>query len=368
MNTRINNFFIVKARLSSCLTGHYEIIKCERKTVMTTKNKTLKAVAPYTHPGFLNFKYAPFEAWKRNGGKEARSHYPWRFLHWLAFRWELPTLWKSRREARLRFMELVSLHFDAFPDYAIYEVVPMFWDCWPGYFENTCLWLRKHNVKTAVFTSRQTAERMQERFSGESKKWQKMNVIWCPEAVDGELYLKGKELKDRSIDLLEFGRLNDKVVCREKLAGIEINGNRILHICTKQNGKFVYTNEQLYEAMGDAKVTITLPRSMTQPEVAGDIETLTQRYWECMFSRMVMVGHAPQELVDFIGYNPVIELRDDISAEDLIADVLENIEIYQSLVDKNRETAERLGSWKVRMKWLMNELDDLYTLKDISCR
>ena len=76
----------------------------------------------------------------------------------------------------------------------------------------------------------------------------------------------------------------------------------------------------------------------------------------------------PQELVDFIGYNPVIELRDDISAEELIADVLENIEIYQSLVDKNRETAEKLGSWKVRMKWLMNELDDLYTLKDISCR
>ena len=227
---------------------------------------------------------------------------------------------------------------------------------------NTCLWLRKHNVKTAVFTSRQTAERMQERFSGESKKWQKMNVIWCPEAVDGELYQKGNELKDRSIDLLEFGRSNDKVVCSEKLAGIEINGNRILHICTKQNGKFVYTNEQLYEAMGDAKVTITLPRSMTQPEVAGDIETLTQRYWECMFSRMVMVGHAPQELVDFIGYNPVIELRDDISAEDLIADVLENIENYQSLVDKNRETAEKLGSWNVRMKWLMEELAYEYSL------
>ena len=110
------------------------------------------------------------------------------------------------------------------------------------------------------------------------------------------------------------------------------------------------------------KVTITLPRSMTQPEVAGDIETLTQRYWECMFSRMVMVGHAPQELVDFIGYNPVIELRDDISAEELIADVLENIEIYQSLVDKNRETDEKLGSWKVRMKWLMGELTYEYSL------
>lgn len=335
---------------------------------MENNKKTIKAVAPFAHPGFLNFKQAPFAAWVRNGGQVAQELYPPRWLHGAAYRWELPTIWKSRKGARLRFVEPVSLSFDSFPDYARFEVVPMFWDCWPRYFEKTYRWLRKHGVRTAIFSSRQTAERMKERFSGKHEGWQKIDVIWCAEAVDESVYQSGKLLKDRTIDLLEFGRSNDKVVCQEKLAGMEINGNRILHICTKQNGKFVYTNEQLYEAMGDAKVTITLPRSMTQPEVAGDIETLTQRYWECMFSRMVMVGHAPQELVDFIGYNPVIELRDDISAEDLIADVLENIEIYQSLVDKNRETAEKLGSWKVRMKWLMNELDDLYTLKDISCR
>ena len=112
--------------------------------------------------------------------------------------------------------------------------------------------------------------------------------------------------------------------------------------------------------MGNAKVTIALPRSITQPEIAGDIETLTQRYWECMFSRMVMVGHAPQELIDFIGYNPVIELSDKISAEELIANVIEHIEDYQFLVDKNHETAEKLGSWDVRMKWLMSELSNLY--------
>ena len=75
-----------------------------------------------------------------------------------------------------------------------------------------------------------------------------------------------------------------------------------------------------------------------------------------------MVGHAPQELVDFIGYNPVIELREDISAEDLIRDVLEHIDDYQELVDKNRETAERLGSWDVRMKWLMEELREDFSL------
>ena len=215
----------------------------------------------------------------------------------------------------------------------------------------------------AGFSSRQTAEMMQERFSGENKRLQRINVIWCPEAVDDSVYQKGKLLKDRNIDLLELGRSNDKVFKADQLKAIYDTKNRSLnHVCTKQNGKFIYTNEQLYEAMGNAKVTIALPRSITQPEIAGDIETLTQRYWECMFSRIVMVGHAPQELVDFIGYNPVIELREDISAEALILDVLKHIEDYQSLVDKNRETAERLGSWDVRMKWLMEELKTRYNV------
>ena len=29
------------------------------------ENNKLKAVSPYIHPGFLNFKHAPFEAWER---------------------------------------------------------------------------------------------------------------------------------------------------------------------------------------------------------------------------------------------------------------------------------------------------------------
>ena len=53
-------------------------------------------------------------------------------------------------------------------------------------------------------------------------------------------------------------------------------------------------------------------------------------------------------------------LSDKISPEEQIANVIEHIEDYQYLVDKNRETAERLGSWDVRMKWLMGELSNLY--------
>ena len=313
--------------------------------------KTIKAVAPYIYPGGINFKHKPYEAWVKLGGQVASAHYPPRWMHGLAFRYELPDWCKSvncqfsivnsHNEARLRFLEPVSLYFDTFPDYVLYEVIPFVWDCWPCYFEKMCRWIEKHDVKTAIFTSAQTAERIRERFP-------QMNIMWCAEAVDTSLYKEGKPLVERGIDLLEFGRSNEKVF---KVALPET----IKHVCTKVNEEFIYSNEQLYDAMGDAKVTITLPRSMTQPEIAGDIETLTQRYWECMLSRMVMLGHAPKELVDLIGYNPVVELDVEHTAEQ-VQEILAHIEDYQPLVDKNRETALKMGDWSVRMQEVMKWL------------
>lgn len=307
--------------------------------------KTVKAVAPYIHPEELNFKKAPYEAWVKLGGQTAKSHYPNRLLHGLAFRYEIPTILKSSKEARLRFVEPVSLSFDTFPDYARYEIIPFVWDCWPRYFEKMCHWMKKHQVRTAIFTSSQTAERMRQRFP-------ETNIMYCPEAVDSSCYKQGKLLKERRIDLLEFGRGS----------GIDFNENqngnkKFQYVCTKVNGKFTYTNKQLYEAMGDAKVTIALPRSITQPEVAGDIETLTQRYWECMLSRMVMVGQAPKELTELIGYNPVIEIDKEHFTEQIL-NILTYIDDYQKLVDKNHEVALRYGDWSVRMREIINWLQE----------
>ena len=314
--------------------------------------KIVKAVAPYWHREGINFKHQAYEAWVKCGGQVAKAHYPWRIFHGLAYRWELPTLWKNKKEARLRFVEPVSISFDTFPDYARYEIIPFVWDCWPCHFEKMCGWLKKHEVRTAIFTSSQTAERMQKRFP-------EMNLMYCPEGIDTSKYIAGSPLREREIDALEFGRN----------ANLNLNRSGYNYICTKVDGKFLFTNEQLVEAMGNAKVTVALPRSITDPEVAGDIETLTQRYWECMLSRMVMVGHAPKELVDLIGYNPVIEfnanLNDNANGNfeegivQRIKEVLENIEDYQALVDRNREMALCMASWEIRMKQVMEWLRGL---------
>jgi hypothetical protein len=107
-------------------------------------------------------------------------------------------------------------------------------------------------------------------------------------------------------------------------------------------------------------MTVIFPRSITQPEMAQGIETLTQRYWECMLSRILMVGHAPKELTDLVGYNPVIELdmEHDLEQIESILDDIAN-PVYQELVDRNRETALRMGSWDIRMKQVMEWLREL---------
>lgn len=307
------------------------------------QNKQVKAVQPYQHPDNINFKMAVYNAWQNTGGATANSHYPHRLLHGLTFRFDFRSPFENSRQARLRFVEPISIKFDTFPDYAIYEVIPFIWDCWPKYFENTCQYFIKHQVRTAFFTSSQTAEKMKKRFPS-------MNIFYIPEGIDTTLYQKGKLLKDRNIDLLEYGRKNDMVV-KYNLP------NTINHLYSKKGEKLFVTNKDLFSALANTRITIALTRKDTQPELAGDIDTLTQRYWESMLSRIIMVGRAPQELIELIGYNPVIELDKKYPNEQIL-EMLKNIEKYQPLVDKNRETALRFGDWKIRTKQVMAKLKE----------
>ena len=85
------------------------------------------------------------------------------------------------------------------------------------------------------------------------------------------------------------------------------------------------------------------------------METLTQRYWEGLFSGALLVGHAPQELVDLLGYNPVIEVDlDNCNAQ--MMEILKHIGDYQPLVDKNKEMAMKYGRWEYSMQRVIDFL------------
>lgn len=316
--------------------------------------KNVYAIKPYTEPGRPVFKVYPYESWKKIGGNTMTPLFPPRLLHGLVYRWQLPPvqylshLFKTEGNDRamLMFVQPVSLNFDTFPYHSTHEIIPFMWDCWPIYFEYTCNWFEKNKIRTAIFTSSMTANLMKVRFP-------QMNILALPEGIDTSKYAAGNLLSERKFDVMFYGRPIDKVV-RYKLP-LSLN---VLQFGGVKNGKLIHGQSDLFDALADSKVVIALPQSMTAPEQAGNIETLTQRYWENMLSRQVIVGHAPKELIDLIGYNPVIEI-DLNNPNEQIVDIIDNIDSYQALVDKNRRAALEFGDWDNRMALVRDWLNKI---------
>lgn len=304
--------------------------------------KTIRAVAPYSHADGDDFRHYAFEAWRREGGATAPAHYPPRLLHRLAYGADFPTTFcKDTAEARLRFVQPVSVRFDTWPPYPVHETVPMIWDCWPQFFDPMCRWLTRHRVRTAILTSSQTAERMRRQFP-------EMNILFVPEGTDTSRFGEGRPLTERHTGLFEIGSVVRSWYKKRY-------PEDYIRLCRLPEDADLSTNSGFRRVLQDAKVTVVFPRCDTQPEEAGDIETLTQRYWEAMLSRMVMVGRAPKELTDLIGYNPVIDM-DTAHPTRQLQDIIAGIDRYQPLVDRNRATAIALGDWRQRMRRIMDFL------------
>ena len=306
--------------------------------------KIIKSVKPFVYKNNSNFKLAVYQAWKEIGGKYV-SERPYEYLYEsLAYHLPLPTIFQSKKEARLRFVEAANLPFDTFPDYLCYEIIPLFWDCWPRFFGKVSAWMKRHHVRTAFFTSSQTAGRMRELCP-------EIQIYHLPEAIETNLYKEGKDLTKRKYDFLEFGRCCNYV-------DTSYLSHKICILSSRNEQGALATRAMLIDALADSKITICLPRSVNQPEIAQGIETLTQRYWECMLSRVIIIGKAPKELVDILGYNPVVDLDKEHFSEQ-VEDILANLGDYQKLVDRNRETAMKLGDWKCRIAQMRETLSEL---------
>lgn len=297
----------------------------------------VRAVAPWNPfegSGQVHFKTKPYHAWRAAGGLVSPAHTPCRLLFGVFYRYGLPPVFRKKREARLCFMEPVAMNFDAFPYYLGYEIIPFLWDVWPMYDDMVVRWLRKYHVRTCILTSSQATRRLQDRLP-------EVAFQFCPEGIDCANYPEGKPLAERKIDCYTYGRLQ-KSLYEWQREGIS----------TARGGDW----NTLKQCLQDSKVVVALPQCDVLPERTGGQETLTQRFWECMLSRMVMVGRAPKELTDLLGYNPVIDIRYENFPQQ-VADMVANIARYQPLVDRNRAAALRLGEWKARIRRVMAFLE-----------
>jgi hypothetical protein len=76
-----------------------------------------------------------------------------------------------------------------------------------------------------------------------------------------------------------------------------------------------------------------------------------------MASKCIIVGHAPQELIDIFGYNPVIEAEEGNEFEQ-IESLLDNLDSFQGLVERNYNRLLEVGTWKSRVDRVQDVLCD----------
>ena len=91
---------------------------------------------------------------------------------------------------------------------------------------------------------------------------------------------------------------------------------------------------------------------MSHPEEAGGVETVTYRYFQAMASKCVIVGHAPQELMDLFGYNPVLEVLEGQECEQ-IESLLNNLTSLAELAERNYSRLLEVGTWKSRVETIL---------------
>lgn len=240
-----------------------------------------------------------------------------------------------------------SVLWDSFPYFLTHRIILMLWDVWPERQQQLYSEILLVDCNLCFVTVKQMVQDIKSKLN--------IQAYWVPEGIDKNEYCGDKNLKERDVDVYEMGRgmpryhelllQGNKVGIIKKLLYNRTNPDGSL----KKDGLVFKTFVDLRESLSSIKAITCFPMVDTNPEKAGGLETLTQRYWEAMLSRCLMIGRAPKELIDLIGYNPVINVDWENPLEQL-REIFDNIESYQQLVNKNFEIAQNKSSWEGRVK------------------
>lgn len=233
-----------------------------------------------------------------------------------------------------------------FPQGIWAETIPFCYDCWPPDYPRWISLFRRMRIRLAFLTARQSADYLSSRIEG-------LETVWLPEAIAPDRFDPSRPLAERGIDVLELGRRWDRYHdaiaehCRQR---------SYRHLFELRKTEIVFaTEEQFVAGMGDARISVCFPSSITHPERSGTVETLTQRYLESMAAGALLVGHCPAELAELFGYDPVIAVDWTDPAAQLDS-ILGNIDSYEDMRRRNLTRLREVGTWDRRVDSLLYEL------------
>jgi len=224
------------------------------------------------------------------------------------------------------------------------STVPVCWDVWEPQWPQWVRSLEKLRPQLVFVTAQQSAEYLAEHLP--------MPVLHLPEATTVSGYQPGLPLAERSIDVLELGRRDEEW----HAAALRCLSTSYRHHYEQVPGQIIFpTRQELVAGLADARISICIPGSMTNAARCGTVETATHRYFESFASRALVLGHAPDELLDLFGYNPVVEIDWQRPAEQLLA-LLSDISTWQAHVDRNYQRVLEVGDWAQRAATIMSVL------------
>lgn len=217
-------------------------------------------------------------------------------------------------------------------------------DGWPRFHDELGKLFDLLNVKAVFFSSRDVVTKYQESVLSKCKAY------WIPEGINATEYTF-EEYRNKTIDVLEFGRPYKWY--HEQIADLLAASGR-KHIFSTIDQPILFETKAAFKnALATAKISICVPSSITHPERAEDISTMTLRYLQCMASKCLIVGIMPEEMNSLFDYKPMIEI-DVENPGSQILEILDNYDSYHDLIERNYLVVRAKHQWQNRWKEIAN--------------
>lgn len=217
-------------------------------------------------------------------------------------------------------------------------------DAWPHDHEKISDFANRYKIDFLFVTASQAVDAIK-------PKLLKTKISWIPEGVDPTEYEQNIQFVNKQIDVLALGRKYDKY---HLLIKDDLEAAGIKYLYEKEKGELIFpTRQDFIEGLAKTKISICVPSSVTHPERSGDIETMTIRYLQSMVSKCLIVGHAPKEMIDLFGYNPVIEINMSDPVGQIEA-ILRDFDTYIPLIEKNYQQVLQHHTWSNRWNQIKN--------------
>lgn len=245
------------------------------------------------------------------------------------------------------------------PHYLIYKSFPYFsipsglrivwmYDAWEAELPSILAAVKRDRINLLFVSSKQAAARL------DGARSRKFRAHWVPEAVTVSVH-EQNPMRERRIDVLQLGRrwnqYHDSIVegCREV---------GITYLYENTPGELVFPSRSEFIAgLANTRISICVPAAITHPTRAGEICTMTWRYFQSMASKCLILGRAPEEMRDLFDYDPLIEIDLERPLEQL-QELLAHLSDYRELIERNFETVKAWHQWPNRIDLMRQRIGE----------